>query len=147
MLVARPNEQPQYWGVLVIENKGETEVELTNARIVSRDRGLRPLGFAVLRTGENEAGSLALGCGPFPPTNWATHPLQGFRLKPGGTASILTAVLPTSEGVLVARDVDLSYRSGSKEYTLKLKVKAELTVSATNSACVIDKQEHRRTGP
>lgn len=139
---AQPNTVPNFWGFLTAENKGTRTVELESAHFVQLDRGLDTVGFAVTVAGENEA-FLETACGPFPPSNWTTHPLRGFRVEPGKVFAIFAAVQAKTQGLLKVSGLELTYRSKNRSL-VRFEFTGTINSNPTNEACILDRFDHKR---
>jgi hypothetical protein len=140
----RPGEQPTQIGTLVVRNASGTPVVLSRAFLGEVTPGLGLVGFVVVYPGENDA---ALGgqCGPFPPPNFATHPLAGARLDPGTDAEIVVAVQATREGEFTLDGVRLFYDAGGKHFHQDLPLPATFRSRLANAACRFDPAPHQRS--
>ena len=141
--LARPREQPTQFGTFVVRNRSTSEVTLDQAFIIREDANLRIAGFAVLDPRENDSW-LAGQCGPFPPPNFATHRVAGYRVAPGDSVAIIVAVSATGPGVARLDGMRLSYRTPQGARHQDFAFVAELRASFDNPSCSFDATPHQK---
>jgi len=141
----RPDEQPTQIGVLLVRNASTSSITFRGAGIENVDAGLALVGFAVLVPAENDT-VLAGQCGPFPPPNFATHPLDGFTLAAGDSVSIVVALRATREGTLRFDGVRTFYDASHGRFHQDLPLRVQLDSRASNAPCAFDPTPHQRAG-
>jgi hypothetical protein len=141
----RPDEQPTQIGVLLVRNASSILLRFRAAGIENVDAGLALVGFAALVPAENDQ-NLAGQCGPFPPPNFATHPLDGFTLAPAQEVAIVVAVRATRAGSLAFDGVRVFYDASSKQFHQDLPLRVRLESSVSNTPCTFDPTPHQRAG-
>lgn len=141
----RPDEQPTQIGVLLVRNASTVPITFRSAGIENVDAGLALVGVTVLVPSENDM-TLAGQCGPFPPPNFATHPLNGYTLASGDSVSIVIAVRATREGTLRFDGVRAFYDASHGRFHQDLPLRVQLDSSAANAPCAFDPTPHQRSG-
>lgn len=142
---ARPGEAPTQIGTLAFHNTSDAVVTLSRAVVSSIDPGLGVAGFAVLYPNENDS-LLGGQCGPFPPPNFATHPVEGARIGPDEHASLVVAVRATREGEFAFENVRVFYEAEGRRFHQDLPIRALVRARSSNPPCRFDPEPHQRAG-
>lgn len=141
----RPNEAPTQLGHLTFRNSSRSPIALTRVALRVVDPGLGVVGFVILYPSENDS-MLGGQCGPFPPPNFATHPVSGSELAPGARASLVIAVRATREGEFSIDGVRVSYVTDEHRFHQDLPLHVLIRARAANPPCRFDPTPHQIGG-
>jgi hypothetical protein len=141
--VVRPLADPAILGQVTAKNLGPGPVTLLSARLDHVDSGLRVQGFGVLFASKNDTG-LGTECGAFPPLKWNATWLKGTVVPPREVFEIVPILVAERASVLRARNVTLTYRSGSRTKKMFFKHAYKVTGDPKAKPCPVDPNDHRR---